>query len=96
MTVCLMSITGPYIVQAAPSTPSEVVIPEIKDASPEAQAMITRLNEIKAMDFKHLSSSERKALRHELKDMKKNHVVTGIYLSVGAIIVILLILLLVL
>jgi len=63
----------------------------------EAQAMLARLNEIKAMDLKSLSTAQKKELRHEVKDMK-SHMKRdgGVYLSVGAIIIILLILLLVL
>lgn len=63
----------------------------------EAQAMLTRLNEIKAMDLKGLSSAERKQLRHEVKDMKKQmRSGEGVYLSVGAIILIAVLLLLLL
>ena len=96
MTVCLLSIAGPSYLQAAPSNHPEIVIPDVKDASPEVQAMVKRLEEIKSMDFKTLNHAQKKALRHELKEMKKDKVVTGVYLSVGAIIIILLILLLIL
>ena len=63
----------------------------------ETQAMIARLNEIKAMDIKSLSPEQKKQLRHEVKDIKK-HIkeVTGIWLSTGAIILIVILLLLLL
>ncbi len=96
MTVCLLSITGPSMVQASPSHLPEATLPDIRDASPEIQAVVKRFEESKAMDFKSLNADQRKALRHELKEMKKNKTVTGVYLSTGAIIIILLILLLVL
>ena len=56
-----------------------------------------RVYEIKAMDKSNLTKSERKELRHELKDLKKQaKAVQGIYLSVGAVIIIILLLILIL
>ncbi len=58
-----------------------------------------RVEEIKNMDRSQLSRQERKDLRNELQDMKKEaKAVTsgGVYLSVGAIIIIILILILIL
>jgi hypothetical protein len=57
-----------------------------------------RVEEIKNMDRSELSRQERKALRNELIDMKKEAKAMsgGVYLSVGAIIIILLVLLLIL
>ena len=56
-----------------------------------------RVYEIKAMDKSNLTSTERKELRHELKDLKKQaKAVQGIYLSVGAVIIIILLLILIL
>lgn len=59
-----------------------------------------RVDEIRAMDKSTLTKAERKALRAELKDLKKeaNAASTGggIYLSVGAIIIIILVLILIL
>ncbi len=58
----------------------------------------TRLNEIKAMDKSELSSSEKKELRKELKGLKKEMATAkgGVYLSVGAIIIVILLLILLL
>lgn len=63
-----------------------------------AQQLVTRLKEIKDMDKSNLTSSERKALRKEVKEMKKEvkRDSKGIYLSVGAIIIIILLLILLL
>ena len=59
-----------------------------------------RVDEIRAMDKSNLTKADRKALRAELKDLKKeaNAASTGggIYLSVGAIIIIILVLILIL
>ena len=57
-----------------------------------------RVEEIKGMDRSQLSRQDRKDLRNELLDMKKEAKATsgGVYLSVGAIIIIILILILIL
>lgn len=77
-------------------------------ASVDASVLVARVEAIKAMDFSTLNSSERKELRKELRtiktDLKKSNKrdasVTnssgGIYLSVGAIILIVVLLILVL
>jgi endo-alpha-1,4-polygalactosaminidase (GH114 family) len=56
-----------------------------------------RVEEIKAMDFSDMSKEERKEMRDELREMKKEakEIGGGVYLSVGAIIIILLILILI-
>ncbi len=60
--------------------------------------MEARVEEIKAMDFSGMSKDEIKEIRSELKAMKEEASENGkgLYLSVGAIIIILLILILVL
>ncbi|SKB42577.1 hypothetical protein [Daejeonella lutea] len=57
-----------------------------------------RAEEIRSMDKSELSRAERKALRNEVLEMKKEAKAMsgGVYLSVGAIIIILLILILIL
>lgn len=73
---------------------------EKRELSDEEQARLeeieTRVGEIKAMDFPALSKDELKEVRVELKELKKEAKQNGggIYLSVGAIIVILLVLIL--
>jgi hypothetical protein len=64
----------------------------------EVQAMYDRLDEIKAMDKSEMSSSEKKALRKEVRSIKSELKATGngIYLSIGAIIIIILLLILLL
>lgn len=58
---------------------------------------LLRLSEIKAIDKSTLNSAEKKALRKELQSLKKqaNGNNKGIYLSVGAIIIIILLLILI-
>jgi hypothetical protein len=62
--------------------------------------MKARVLEIKAMDKSTLSKAERKALRAELKGMNKEAksmgYTSGIYISVGALIIIILLLILIL
>ena len=62
------------------------------------QPLMLRLNEIKGMDKSELTRLEKKNLRKEVKDIKKEMSVNngGIYLSVGAIIIVILLLILLL
>lgn len=81
----------------AETNPISMAAPKPVD-SPEARALLARLDEIKAMDKSKLNSSEKKQLRKEVRSIKKNlnenH--GGVYLSVGAIIIIVLLLILLL
>ncbi len=58
-----------------------------------------RVEEIKNMDKSKLSGADKKALRHELRDMNAESKVLGtggVYISLGALIVIILLLILIL
>lgn len=60
--------------------------------------MLNRLNEIKDMDKSDLTSSEKRELRREVRDIKKTLRASGgrgIFISTGAIIIILLVLLII-
>jgi len=61
----------------------------------EAQRLISRLEEIKAMNRSTMTKSERRALRKEVRATEKR-LSGGVYLSVGAVIIILLLLILLL
>jgi len=63
-----------------------------------ARLVVTRLIEIRDMDKSSLTSSEKRALRNEVREMKKEvkRSEHGVYLSVGAIIIIILLLILLL
>lgn len=65
-------------------TPTEIPI--------EIKTMLNRLEEIKSMNKSELKSSDRKALRVEVRDIKKKVRASGngLYISSGAIIIILL------
>ncbi|MCC5920278.1 MAG: hypothetical protein LAT68_06990 [Cyclobacteriaceae bacterium] len=55
-----------------------------------------RLQEIQSMDYSEMTKEEKKELREELKEMKKEAKKSnGIYLSTGAIIIILLVLIII-
>jgi len=55
-----------------------------------------RVDEIKAMDKSTLTKEDRRALRKELKSMHREaKAVTGVYISVGALIIIILLLIII-
>lgn len=71
---------------------------ELTEAQKERLEEIqSRVEEIKAMDFSTMSKEEIKEVRSELREMKQEakRAGGGVYISVGAIIIILLILILV-
>ncbi len=93
---CTSLVTPAFAGIENPLTPTE----QTGNANHDQQLM-NRLREIKDMDKSNLTSSEKKALRKELKQMKKearadNGRRNGVYLSVGAIIIIILLLILLL
>ncbi len=98
MTAMLLLTFAPMQMKAetakdpSPKTSKDVVLSE------EAIALLARLDEIKAMDFSDLSSKERKELRKEVRTIKSElrELGSGIYISVGAAIIIVLLLILIL
>lgn len=64
----------------------------------EAKVLLTRLGEIKAMDKSKLNSSEKKQLRKEVRSINQGlkELNGGVYLSVGAVIIIVLLLIILL
>lgn len=58
----------------------------------EVNTLMLRLDEINAMDKSDLSTSEKKALRKEVKSIRDRLATGGVYVSVGAIIIIALLL----
>lgn len=81
--------TGTLTVPASSPTPAETAL---------VNTMVTRLNEIKMMDIKSMNATQKKELRKEVRaiksDMRKAS--EGVYLSVGAIIIIILLVILLL
>lgn len=93
MTMCISLVMPAF---AGNETP---VTTEKTNNDAHAQQLVARLKEIRDMDKSNLTSSERKALRKEVREMKKEvkrDGSKGIYLSVGAIIIIVLLLILLL
>ena len=84
----LTSFSSPLTIDGTPTA----------NEKPTAQQLMVRLHEIKELAKTDLSPSEKNDLRKEVKDIRKQLKQTskGIYLSVGAIIIILLILILLL
>lgn len=66
--------------------------------SSRAQQLENRLEEIKSLDRSNLSRTEKKVLRREVREIKKElaAISGGVYLSIGAIILIALLLILLL
>jgi|SRR5882757_5086975 len=95
----VMTIAFSY--QSSAATPAAVAVGTPADKAKDdvlAAHIIQRVNEINDMDKTNLSPSEKKALRNELKDMKKqaDGLDKRVYLSIGAIIIIILLLILIL
>jgi hypothetical protein len=85
-----------------PEIPSKQTIANMTKEQKEARMteMRERVKEIKAMDKSKMTREERKALRVELRQMNKEaHAMGytgGVYISVGALIIIILLLILIL
>lgn len=63
----------------------------------EAQKLVNRLEEIKSMDKSSMTRTEKKALRKEVKAIQKSMDSSGgVYLSVGAVILIIVLLIILL
>ncbi len=101
-----MLLMGSPTLLKADTEPTAISVPATTTVkSPEVAAMELRLNEIKAMDTKALSSAEKKELRKEVRGIKSELKANsesasvnngGVYVSVGAAIVIVLLLILLL
>ena len=96
MMVLSLSIFPSTIFAAEKNTTESLA--NTKEVPAEVKVMYNRLEEIKAMDKSSMSSSEKKALRKEVRAINANLKTTGngVYLSVGAIIIIILLLILLL
>lgn len=89
---------------ALPAT-AAAIVPEsptakdpVKTENVRVQQLTQRLEEIRAMDKSELTRMEKKNLRKEVRGMKKEmkELKGGVYLSVGAIIIVVLLLILLL
>lgn len=92
--LAIASLFGAPAVQATTATPVPVTATTTNPAPPEVQRLLDRLDEIKAMDKSNLTRDEKKALRKEVRATKKQlaAVSGGVYISAGALILILILL----
>jgi len=94
MVICLSLILLPLQTDAAASSePSSLVAPK-PAAYSEAKALELRLNVINTMDKSKMKSAEMKNLRKEVKSInhKLREVGGGVYVSAGAIVLIVILL----
>ena len=101
MVIALSLTVLPTTMLAKTTEPTSIssLAPDGKEVPAEVKVMYDRLEEIKNMDKSDLKSSEKKALRKEVRAIKANLKASGnggVYLSIGAIIIIILILILIL
>ncbi|MBW6491259.1 MAG: hypothetical protein K0B15_08720 [Lentimicrobium sp.] len=102
VTIMLMVLFAPLQSEAKIKDKLPSLKKEKTEISVEAQTMVNRLEEIKAMDLSKMNSSEKKELRAEVKmiksDLQAQQVNSsgGVYISVGAAILIVLLLILLL
>lgn len=100
MTGCMLLLCSPTLLKAETETATAATTVTATAKSAEVSKMEIRLNEINAMDMKTLNSSEKKELRKEVRtiksDMKAINNGGGVYISVGAAILIVLLLILLL
>lgn len=94
MTICLSLSFLPVRSSAASNTAtSTVVVSQSADAA-QADVLLNRIKEINTMDKTELTSSEKKNLRTEVRSIRHqlSDIGGGIYLSVGAVILIVILL----
>jgi hypothetical protein len=90
MMTCLSLTLIPLQLNATTkSEPTSVPAPRPAE-TPEVKALELRLNEINAMDKSKMKSAEKKTLRKEVKTInhKMHDIGGGVYLSAGAVILI--------
>lgn len=95
LALCLFCTFGMTALQASTSLPTTPLTTTQTSTDPRTQELTQRLEQIQAMDKSNLSAREKKALRQEVRQIKKA-ARGGVYLSVGAILVIVLLLILLL
>jgi hypothetical protein len=101
MAICLSLTFLPQQLNAATTDETSSVVvskPAESVETAEAQALLLRLDEIKAMDKANLTSLEKKDLRKEVLSIRESlkAIGGGVYISGAALLVILIVLLIVL
>jgi hypothetical protein len=98
MVVSMLMVFNPLQSNATTTIANSSLADPTASKSLEANVLILRLNEINSMDKTNLKSSEKKILRKEVRSIKHElqTMHSGVYVSVGAIIIIALLLILLL
>jgi hypothetical protein len=93
LVIMLLSVASPTFAAVAEAAPTPTETPEAKIAR-----LSQRIEEIKAMDKSQLSRTERRALKKEVREIRDEvkALSGGVYISIGAILVIILLLILLL
>ena len=91
MAICLSFTLIPFQSSAATSSAPASTPLTKSEESAEAKVLTLRLTEISTMDMSKLNSSDKKNLRHEVRSIKRElkDISGGVYISAGALIVIL-------
>jgi hypothetical protein len=94
----VLSIATTTPIFATNGTNGKAPITNTAEEKAKVEVMVKRIKEIRDMDKSDLSRVERKALRKEVRDIKATLKASnnGVYLSVGAILIIILLLILIL
>ena len=96
LTLFLLGSFSMNSVQAA-ETPKPIATTTEPPIPQEVQVMINRVYEIRDMDRSSLTVAQKKELKKELRTIKSElRAISGIYLSIGALIIIILLLILLL
>lgn len=97
MMLLLTALTAPYKTSAAKIENEKTITTADREREKnQANILLSRLNEINNMDNTNLSGPDKKARRKEVRSIKKqlSELNGGVYLSVGALIIIILLLIL--
>ncbi|OFY24932.1 MAG: hypothetical protein A2W98_03905 [Bacteroidetes bacterium GWF2_33_38] len=96
--ICTIVAFQPIEIKANTNSDSTIVVVSKPPSSPSEDVLILRLNEINDMDKSDLKSSEKKALRKEVRSIKQQLTDGGggIYISAGAVVIIVLLLIILL
>jgi hypothetical protein len=91
MTVCVLLTLNP--IQSLAATEVTPTLVPTNAVAEKVKLMETRLNEINAMDKSNMSASEKKVLRKEVRTIKRDIKNSGgVYVSVGALLLIIILL----
>src|ERR1017187_4966826 len=100
VSIFLLALSLGAVVPAFSADITSPVAANSSNNDAHASQLLNRLEEIRNMDKSNLTTSEKRAMRKEVKEMKKevrrDRGVSTIYISLGAVIIIVLLLILLL